>query len=170
MGKIRDKQTEEGKKFQKMLQELNQLEVRIGVQEGESYPDGTRVLDVALWNELGTEQIPSRPFLRNSVDAHEEEIRHMIDRIKKLLLKGGSAEEALKYMGEKQKKIIQKEIVEGNFAPNARITVQGGWMKNKKSGKFIYVKGKQSEQPLIDTGTLRQSIHSVIQKKGKGNE
>ncbi len=170
MGKVRDKQTADGKKFQKMLQELSRLEVRVGIQGGESYPDGTKVLEVALWNELGTEQIPARPFLRNSVDAHEEEIHQMMDAVKRLLMKGGSAEEALRYMGERQKKLIQKEIVDGIFAPNAPITIHGGWMRNKKSGKVVLIKGKQSARPLIDSGTLRQSIHSVIQEKGKGRE
>ena len=72
--RIKETVTADGKKLKKMLEELGKLEVAVGIQEGEKYPDGTSVLDVAMWNELGTETIPSRPFIRDSVDNHVGEI------------------------------------------------------------------------------------------------
>ena len=41
--------------------------------------------------------------------------------------------------------------------PNAPITIKGGWMRSKK-GKLFYIKGKGSDNPLIDTGFLKMSV------------
>ena len=58
-----------------MLQELSKLEVRVGFQAGEAQEeDGTDICEVAAYNELGTEHIPARPFLRKSVDENVNKI------------------------------------------------------------------------------------------------
>lgn len=165
--KIKETVTADGKKLKKMLEELGKLEVVVGIQEGEKYPDGTSVLDVVMWNELGTETIPSRPFLRDSVDNHAGEIQAMVKHTAEELLKGVPLEKALKELGAFQVGLIQNEIRYGNFKANALITIYGGWMRNKKSGKLIHIKGKNSATPLFDTGRLRQSVHYVIREKGK---
>lgn len=51
-----------------------------------------------------------------------------------------------------------------NWAPNSPITIKGGWMRNKVSGKLFYVKGKKSSTPMIDTGSLRNAIRGVFYK------
>ena len=61
-----------------------------------------------------------------------------------------SAEQALADLGVTVKGIVQEEIVEGDFAPNATSTI-------KKKG---------SERPLIDTGHMRQSVNYVIKSRG----
>ncbi len=167
--RIKETVTADGKKLKKMPEELGKLEVAVGIQEGEKYPDGTSVLDVAMWNELGTETIPSRPFIRDSVDNHVGEIQELVKLTAEKLLKGIPLEGALEGLGAFQAGLIQEEIRHGNFQKNAAITVHGGWMKNKRSGKPVYVKGKKSDAPLIDTGRLRQSVHYVIREKGKGD-
>ena len=63
---------------------------------------------------------------------------------------GGSAEQALQQLGAMAKGLVQDEIVNGDFAPNAESTIQK----------------KGSEQPLIDTGTMRQSVNFVIKRRG----
>ena len=58
-----DRITPDGIKFQRMLKELADKEVRIGFQHGKATEEnGADVCDVAAWNELGTERMPSRPF------------------------------------------------------------------------------------------------------------
>ena len=47
----------------------------------------------------------------------------------------------------------------GTWAPNSPITIHGS--KPDKSGKK-FIKGKKSDQPLIDIGGLRQSIGSRV--------
>lgn len=147
---VRDTVTADGKKFEKMLQELKDKEVRIGIQQGETSDDGVDLVDIAMFNELGTVHIPSRPFLRDSVDANADQINNFLQSMKKELLRGGSAEDVLKKIGVFQKGLIQEQIVSGNFAQNSEATI-------KKKG---------SDTPLVDTGRMRQSINYVIQQKG----
>lgn len=149
--KFRDRMTPEGIRFQKMLNELAEKEVRIGFQRGAATEDdGTDICDVAAWNELGTVNIPSRPFLRKSVDENVDKINAFLKGQKKKLISGADAEQVLKEIGLFQKDLIQEKITEGSFAPNAPSTV-----RKKKSSK-----------PLVDTGRMRQSVNYVIQRKG----
>lgn len=148
--KVTDRVTADGEKFKQTIEELKRLEVRIGIQQGAGNEDGVDLVDIAMFNELGTVHIPSRPFLRDSVDAHGDEINSFLQGTKGNLLKGGSAETALKRIGVFQKGLIQKEIRDGDFEPNSPATI----------------KRKGSDKPLIDTGRMRQSINYVIQEKG----
>lgn len=148
--KVRDRVTADGEKFKKTIEELKRLEVRVGIQQGAGSEDGVDLVDIAMFNELGTVHIPSRPFLRDSVDAHSSEINSFLQSTKSSLLKGGSAEAALKRIGVFQKGLIQKEISNGNFVPNSEATIRR----------------KKSDKPLIDTGRMRQSVNYVIKEKG----
>ena len=60
---------------------------------------------------------------------------------------------------------IKKSIVNLREPANAPITVQGGWMRNKKSGKLFYVEGKGSDNPLVDTGNMMNSVTYVMRKR-----
>ena len=148
--KVREKVTAEGKKFQKTLEDLDKLEVRVGIQQGSIGKNGVDLVNIAMFNELGTVHIPSRPFLRDSVDAHSAEINAFLRSIRSRLIQGGSAEDVLKKIGVFQEGLIQEEIVNGDFVPNSEATI----------------KKKRSEKPLIDTGRMRQSINYVVQEKG----
>lgn len=151
--KISDTLTGDGRKFKKMLEELASLEVRVGFQHGEATEDdGTDVCDVAAWNELGTENMPSRPFLRKSVDENEDKIRAFIHGSKDNLVKNMSVERFLKNIGLFQKDLIQEKITNGDFAPNAESTIRR----------------KGSSKPLIDSGRMRQSVNFHIKRKGSG--
>jgi len=152
--KITDRITPEGRKFMQMLKELGELEVRVGFQHGKAHEeDGTDICDIAAWNELGTEHIPSRPFIRQSVDNNQDKINSFLQTRVKALAKGASAEDALKKIGVFQKRLMQNEIKSGDFVPNSEATIRK----------------KKSSQPLIDTGRMRQSVNYVIQKKGSGD-
>lgn len=148
--RIKETTAADGRKFKKMLEELGKLEVRVGIQQEESSGNGVDLLDRAIFNELGTAHIPSRPFLRNSVDTNVENINAFLQSMKRKMLKGGSAEEVLKQIGTFQKGLIQSEIRNGDFVKNSKMTIQK----------------KGSDTPLIDTGEMRQSINYVIKKKG----
>jgi len=147
---VRDTITAEGKKFENLLKELGQLEVRIGIQQEETSEDGVDLVDIAMFNELGTEHIPSRPFLRDSVDDNSDKINTFLQSMKKELLTGVSVEDVLKKIGVFQKGLVQEKITEGSFEPNAESTI-------RKKG---------SSKPLIDTGRMRQSVNYVVKKKG----
>ena len=109
--------------------------------------------DIAMWNELGTEHAPSRPFLRMSVDENEGKIKDFLKSKKADLIRGASAEQVLKEIGIFQKDLIQEKITNGDFVENARATIEK----------------KGSSKPLIDTGRMRQSVNYVIKEKGSGD-
>lgn len=146
-----DRWTKDGKAFKKALKELEKYEVRVGYQEGASYPDGTPVINVALWNELGTVNAPPRPFIRQTVDNHEAQFQSKMKSAVNKMADGNSAETVLNELGVFAKGMLQKEIKNGDFTPNAPSTISS----------------KGSDKPLIDTGLLRQSANYVIRKKGE---
>lgn len=149
--KVTDKVTADGKKLQKILKELADKEVRVGFQQGKATEeDGTDVCDIAAWNELGTVNMPSRPFLRMSVDDNSDKINSFMSAQKRSIINGEPAERILKKIGIFQKDLIQEKITEGSFAPNAPSTI----------------KAKGSSKPLIDTGRMRQSVYFEIKQKG----
>ncbi len=167
---VSDRLTADGKRFQKMLKEMAELEVCIGFQHGKATEDdGTDICDIAAWNELGTEHIPARPFLRKSVDENKDKIDSFLQARKADLLSGVSVEHVLKEIGNFQKGLVQDKITEGHFQKNADVTINGGWIYNKKTGKSFYVKGKKSTKPLIDTGRMRQAVDYIVRKKEGGS-
>lgn len=157
MEKVIDTLTPEGERFMKELRELAELEVRIGYQRGQSAGTNTDndkpradLVDIAMWNELGTANSPSRPFMRDSVDKHIPAINHMLAAQKDALLEGATAKDILNTIGLFQQDLIQTEIEQGDFVANAPATI----------------KRKGSDKPLVDTGTMKNSVHYYIVKKG----
>lgn len=156
---VEDKWTPEGERFMKELRELAELEVGIGFQRvTASEENGADITDIAMWNEFGTEgkyggeHIPSRPFMRDSVDKHIPAIEHMLKAQEGALLNGASARKVLETVGVFQKDLMQTEIEQGDFVANAEATI----------------KRKGSDKPLIDTGQMKNSVNFWIQKKGSG--
>ena len=152
-----DKLTPQGVQFFKAIEELKRLQVRIGYQRGKNSKrdeKGREVdyCDIALFNELGTSNgIPSRPFLRDSVDTHASQIDAAGKACIAELSKGATAESILKKLGVMQKGLVQQTIVDGSFAPNAPSTVRR----------------KKSDKPLIETGGMRKFVNVTICKKGE---
>lgn len=111
--------------------------------------------------------IPARPFIEPAIEQAADQIaEHM--KASAIQAIEGNTDAAMKELddagtaGENAAKSFFKT---GGLAANAEITIHGGWMKNKVSGKTFYVKGKNSNGPLIDTGNLRGSITHVIRKR-----
>ena len=142
--------TAEGKRYFKELKKLENSEIHVGFQGDETYEDGTSLAEVATYNELGTSDIPARPFMRQSFENHESELQAACDMANNVLNGGGTAETALKQLGAFTVGLVQDEIVNGGFEPNAESTIAK----------------KGSAQPLIDTGTMRQSVNFVIKRSG----
>lgn len=146
-----DKLTPEGKRFYAAIKEIAGMEVRVGFQAGEAEHEGVDICEIAAFNELGTANIPSRPFLRNSVDTNMDKISGNLEIWCNGVLYGEmQAHELMTNMGMLMKGLIQEEIVKGNFAPNSPATIQK----------------KGSDKPLIDTGTMRESVNYQIVERG----
>ena len=104
--------------------------------------------DIAMWNELGTRKMPSRPFMRMSVDENEAEITRFVSNCFRSFVRDNkmSAEELLDKLGVYQTGLMQRKIRDGVYAALSPVT--------------IAIKG--SDRPLIDTGRMRQSVHHQV--------
>ena len=166
--KVTDKMTPAGKKLFAELQKLTEMQVQVGFTvdkkggnqnhasvDASDYEDGTTVAEVAMWNEFGTrnadgsQRIPERPFMRQSVEKYESQIKAMVTQQLKAVATGGTAEDALRKVGALQVGLIQNEIRNGGFQKNADSTIEQ----------------KKSSQPLIDGGHMRQSVHYVVKPR-----
>ena len=145
--------TQEGKRFMKAMEQLEDLEVFVGLQNDQKYEDGTNMVDVAAYNEFGTSTIPARPFFRQSYENHRSKLQSVCVQAAKTVIAGGAPDKALDIIGAFAVGLVQEEIVNGNFAPNAPSTIRK----------------KKSDKPLIDTGHMRQGIHYVKRRKGSGS-
>lgn len=145
-----DNYTADGKRFLAEIEKLKHLQVRVGFQAGAAEEDGVDMTDIALWNEVGTATSPTRPFMRNSVDENPDKISAVCKDQMQKLCKGGTAQGVLQTIGTFQKGLVQEKIVNGSFVPNAPSTIRR----------------KKSDKPLIDSGTMRQSVNFVIKEKG----
>lgn len=137
----------------KILDEMSDMTIEVGFHEGQVADDGsTPLAAIAYWNHFGTVSedgsvaIPARPFM-DALENHEDQLSAFCTSAVQNAI---DAADATKKIGVKSVGMIQKEITDGQWAPNAPSTI-------KKKG---------SDKPLIDTGRMRQEVHYVI-KKGK---
>lgn len=136
----------EEERLNKMIQELSKRRLGVGIRVGEHFEDdGTDVALVALANEFGTDKIPARPFMSQTVDNHGGEINKIILGA---FAKKNDADDIMKRIGEQIADLMVAEIESGNFAPNAPSTIAR----------------KGSDKPLIDTQTMMNSVEYWIEK------
>jgi len=143
--------------IRKQIAELSTLGVKAGIIEGSGSKDGTSIAEYAAYNEYGVPgktkkwRIPPRPFIRGFVEDHDSEIKAVQERLFQQVTEGKmSAETAIARLGQFAQDGIKRYIMSGNFEPNAEATIQR----------------KGSSRPLIDTGTMRNSVrYKVIRGK-----
>lgn len=114
-----------GDKLQKALNDLAKKvkrggSVANGVFEDATYPDGTSVAQVAAWNEFGTPTAPPRPFMRTTINEHQDEWGADLGKI--LHATDYDVPRALALMGERIAGQIRETIANGSFAPNSDLT------------------------------------------------
>jgi hypothetical protein len=101
------------------------------------------ILEVAIFNEFGTEHTPERSFIRAYVDENQDKIRGWLKALMPSVIKGArTREQVLQLIGVKMVAEIQARISSGISPANA-------------PGTIIR---KGSSTPLIDTGALRSAI------------
>jgi hypothetical protein len=160
----------------KEMEKLKSMCVKVGLPEGSGeHEDDTgqkvSIAHYAALNELGVInkdgsgwRIPPRPFIKNTADGKREKIQEAIDKNLGLVLQGkADAKTALGRLGEAAVKLTKDTIKEGPWTPNSEVTIHG--TKPGKDGKK-FIKGKGSTKPLIDTGTMKNSIQYVIEENG----
>lgn len=155
------------------LNELEDVTIEVGYQADQKAADGeTSLAEIAYWNHYGTVHkdgsvmIPARPFM-DTIKKHSEELSEFSQQALSSL---DTADVVANAIGSQAKSMIQEAIKGEEWTPNAPITVEGGWMINeygKKGPVPVYVEGKGSTKPLIDTGFMRQNCQYVIVKGKK---
>lgn len=156
-GRVSVKQTNPGwaKDIAKRVTGLANKEVAAGFPHGseagsQTYDNGASVLDVAIWNQFGTNRIPARPFIDRAVDRIENDESGSGSYIAKQVIDGKiSSGTALKQIGLVAENAIREAITDDMYEPNAPSTIRR----------------KRSSKPLIDTGKMRQAVTSVVRNR-----
>lgn len=131
----------------KEITRYEKLSVFVGFQgksalESKEESDAT-VVDVATFNEFGTDATPERSFLRSSMDDHRDDIGKVIEEGLAAIIDGKkTAIQAASTVGILAQSLVRKRIVELDSPPNSDVT--------------IAIKGSSS--PLVDTGQMIQSV------------
>ena len=137
--------------------------VRQGVRGGQKRK-AHYVATVAAWNEFGTERIPERPFFRNAISGADKDLMPVIKAgVDPLKMELDARTAGL--VGEVMKARIQQSITTLRDPPNAPVTIKGGPIRTK-TGKIIVIPGKQSSNPLVDEGFMRQSVTYLVKDSG----
>lgn len=120
--------------------------LRVGFLEGETYPDGTNVAQVAFWNEYGTIKSPPRPFFRQMIAAKSPGWGAALG--KNLIATSYNADAALKRVGGGIKDQLTKSIVDFSSPNNAESTIAK----------------KGFDNPLIDSGQMQRAVDFDIKE------
>jgi len=130
------------------LQTLGVPTVAVGVRGGQTTPDGTDLVTIAAANEFGTADghVPERSFLRSTADEQRPKYATMLGKAIDAVLDGDSPDPALHRLGAVAVGDVQRKMRAIKQPPNAPSTVAQ----------------KGADNPLIDTGRLRQSIEYEI--------
>jgi len=125
--------------------------ISVGLLEGDgAQPHGEKdvdeavtVLQVAIWNHFGTDNIPARPFITAWFDESESALRADLVVLMQSVVRGErTSAQILELMGQRCVAQIQARMAEGVPPPNAPSTI----------------KAKGSSTPLVNEGILRSSV------------
>lgn len=140
--------------YAKNIVEAKRSYVAVGLPSekvgGKVYGDGMTVIRVGAIHEYGLGNNPRRSFLNVPFTTKKTSLSRLIDnQFNDVLLMKSDTKKALGIIG-----IAATNIAKGAFTTRG----YGIWPDIKQGTK----NAKGSSQPLIDTGTLRSSITSVV--------
>lgn len=146
--------TEAGKDLGKI--EAGKATLVAGVLGGATNSDGEEVAKYAFFNEYGTEEIPSRPFMRNAVKKNQGKWEEMILQA---IGSGMTYKQAL----EAIRNIVRADIMASIQNSTAFKELSPKTLKRKAK---MADKGKMNPQykdtPLIESTALIRSINTEI--------
>lgn len=132
------------------------LRLKIGVLEDATHTTvgknarSIKVAEYAIYNEFGTRRIPSRPFMRFSLDTFAESA--WLPELAQLLKEGEDPEKALGKIGAQAQGDVRRVIEAWAQPGNAESTI-----RQKRSGR---------DNPLVDSGDLLDAIDFEIEEAG----
>lgn len=126
---------------------LDKRGVKVGIQSNAGrYQDGTTILDIAIFNEFGTERIPARPFIRGAHDKSRKEAEKTMAHLLTKSTEGASVSEVLHTLGQWYEGKVKGHATSGQFTPNAPSTIAR----------------KGSSKPLVDEGIMTGAIRYEV--------
>lgn len=138
------------------LKQCDGKEVAVGYPRGKEgvgnphYKSGASILQVAIWNNFGTENIPRRAFMELAAANMQPKYRKLLrDAVKRINAGEIKIETILKASGAMGEAEVRKAIDDGGWNPNSPETTAR----------------KGSEVPLIDSGDMRKYVTSVLREK-----
>ncbi|WP_244141766.1 hypothetical protein [Mannheimia bovis] len=131
------------------LKKLGGKEIKVGIQGDEEaeYKNGVSVIDVAIFNEYGTDKIPSRPFIRQCFALHSQEAYERLRKVVDFIERGGDVDLALGNIGQWYEDQMKNVLMTYPWKPNSPATI----------------KWKGSSRPLLNTKQLRDSIRYKVE-------
>jgi len=136
---------------------LGKMGVKAGIVEGTGSVGGVGIAQYGAYNEYGVPgkkkkwDIPPRPFIRGFVENESAGIKTKQEQIFNMVTAGKiEAKQAINLLGQFAQDGIKRYVKSGDFEPNAESTI----------------KRKGSSRPLIDTGTLLNSIRYEVVEGG----
>lgn len=143
-------------KLKLRLKQCDGKEVAVGYPRGKEgvgnphYKSGASILQVAIWNNFGTETIPRRAFMELAATTIQPKYRQMLrDAVKRLNAGELKIETVLKAGGAMGEAEVRKAIDDGGWDPNSPETMAR----------------KGSEVPLIDSGDMRKYATHIIRER-----
>ena len=138
--------------------------IKRGSKKGQ--PKKITIAEEAFYNCMGVPEmnIPPRDYQTRTVNENKETWK----KYAKKALKTQSTLKVVKALGISAKDETKATIANFGEPGNAYVTIHGGWIRNKVSGKMVYIEGKGKDQPLVDNGDLLRSItYQIVGKDGK---
>lgn len=135
----------------------NSLEVKVGVFDKYYGPENENlpVAQVFQWNEEGSETNPMRPAIRYYIMQLEKEgkmIPFISSYLNSVALGSMTWTQLYEKIGEEAAKDLKRVVDEWEIPPNSPSTIA------EKDGR---------NDPLVDTGLMRDSIESKVGRKVK---
>ena len=150
------------------LRKLKRMEVKVGL----SSSAGGRLRFILAVQEHGSpiQRIPPRPVIRPAL-AKPETRSAMAEAMKDAVRAAwegddGAARSAMEAAGQAGADGIRKYIDSGISPANSPVTVNGGWVYNRKAHKAVYIPGKGKNKPLFDTGALYAAFGCEVEDPG----
>jgi len=143
------------KQLKKRLEQISRKQVVAGFPKGKLnspyYDNGASIIDVAIWNEFGTDFIPRRDFMGPAAEKWNEYFKLKVEERKDEIITGKiDIDQFLDEMGIQGAEFISGSIVALRKPPNAPSTIRR----------------KGSDNPLVDTGALhRSTLHEIRMKQ-----
>ena len=137
------------KAIKREVERAQRREVAVGILQGSTDSEGTSIAEYATYNEFGTEDVPSRPFMAMSFDENVAAINSDFQRQSKRLVTGEvTAEQALTIIGQKHAGRVQNTITGRNILPAL-------------APSTIAAK-KGSTKTLVDTGAMANAVQIEV--------